>query len=525
MANDIYVSFGAETGGLESAFALSKAQAASFGREVANMAREIVRAGDSADAALVQKLGAVSAELSEAKNRAKEFSDQLREQAAAGKEGLLSLENLHEGFEKLLEIAGITVGIDAFKEWISGASEAAEKVERLSAILGASTNEIQQIQSVAKLTGTDFDQMAHQLERLQLGLAKSESAAAPARAALAALGIEADKFRQLPIPEQLDALAAAFSRFADGPNKTAAAVALLGKAGADMIPYLDRGRAAINEMEEAAEKAGAVLSQNTVEALAATKEHTAELDLAVEGLSNQLLSQLNPAIDASIGFLTRITSAFTQASRAANDMNVAIPEALRQGRLSLGDLPFVNASSGNIPALDPNGDALRQAIAGGRSLTVHGKPQVPALDLGGGRGGGGGGGSDKEASQEAIESYNEQVDAARDAAKETLDSLNNEVRTHKISWDEWAKDLVAALETEKAAIQAAADTAVKSAEITGIEKQRIARETANEIAHLAREEADDQAKAAEETMKAWNNFFTPFNSAIDKNINSLIIRP
>ena len=290
MANDIYVSFGAETGGLELAFALSKAQAASFGREVANMAREIVRAGDSADAALVQKLGAVSAELSEAKNRAKEFSDQLREQAAAGKEGLLSLENLHEGFEKLLEIAGITVGIDAFKEWISGASEAAEKIERLSAILGASTNEIQQIQSVAKLTGTDFDQMAHQLERLQLGLAKSESAAAPARAALAALGIEADKFRQLPIPEQLDALAAAFSRFADGPTKTAAAVALLGKAGADMIPYLDRGRAAINEMEEAAEKAGAVLSQNTVEALAATKEHTAELDLAVEGLSNQLLS-------------------------------------------------------------------------------------------------------------------------------------------------------------------------------------------------------------------------------------------
>ena len=125
-----------------------------------------------------------------------------------------------------LELAGITLGVEAFKEWVASTTEAAEVIERMSAKLGASTSEIQQIGAVAKLTGGDFGQMALQLERMQLGLAKSQSASSPARAALAALGIEAEHFRSLPIPQQLETLAEAFARFADGPAKTAAAMAL-----------------------------------------------------------------------------------------------------------------------------------------------------------------------------------------------------------------------------------------------------------------------------------------------------------
>ena len=142
----------------------------------------------------------------------------------------------------------------------------------MSAKLGASTSEIQQIGAVAKLTGGDFGQMALQLERMQLGLAKSQSASSPARAALAALGIEAEHFRSLPIPQQLETLAEAFARFADGPAKTAAAMALLGRAGADMIPYLDRGKEGIRDLADEASAAGGVLSAQMVAALAKTRE-------------------------------------------------------------------------------------------------------------------------------------------------------------------------------------------------------------------------------------------------------------
>ena len=59
------------------------------------------------------------------------------------------------------------------------------------------------------------------------------------------LGINLAEFRSASIAGQVDLMAEAFSRFADGSGKTAAAMALLGKTGADMIPFLDKGNACL----------------------------------------------------------------------------------------------------------------------------------------------------------------------------------------------------------------------------------------------------------------------------------------
>ena len=214
----------------------------------------------------------LGAALSGAKTHMAELSAEMHGHAEAALEAGSALDRLGEFARRGLELAGITIGAEAFKSLVESATDAAEKVERASAKLGASVGDIQRIGAVARLTGSDFDQMSLQLERLQLSLAKSEKASSPARAALAALGIEAQKFRDLPIPEQLDALAEAFAKFADGPTKTAAAMALLGRAGAEMIPYLDRGRSGLEELKKAAEETGVILSNQDVKALAEAAE-------------------------------------------------------------------------------------------------------------------------------------------------------------------------------------------------------------------------------------------------------------
>ena len=199
---------------------------------------------------------------------------------------------VHEAFSSAAETFAAAFAVHEIAEWIGSTQEAAEHIERLGAQLGATTDEVQQVGSVAKITGTDFDQMAQSLERMQLRLRELQSASNPTQAALKAIGIEAKDFVDLPIPAQLNTLAEAFSRFADGPTKTAAAMAILGRAGAEMIPALDRGRDGFAELEKASRQAGAVMSENDVHALSDAKEKSAELGLALKGLSSDLVRRL-----------------------------------------------------------------------------------------------------------------------------------------------------------------------------------------------------------------------------------------
>ena len=67
-------------------------------------------------------------------------------------------------------------------------------------------------------------------------------------------------------------MAEAFSRFADGPTKTAAAMALLGKTGADMIPILDKGKEGLDEFREVARRSGVEMAGETIEAFSHTQE-------------------------------------------------------------------------------------------------------------------------------------------------------------------------------------------------------------------------------------------------------------
>lgn len=186
MANDVYFSFGASTSELELATALARAQVKSLTSDMNALAREMTKAGASADFDLGQRLNALGSQLSTAKGHMAELSSELRAHSAAAGgaaeevRGLLGgfrqltegITGVHEAFSSAAETFAAAFAVREIAEWVSSATEAAEKVERLSAQLGASTDEVQMLGGVAKLTGTDFDQMVKSLERTQLRLRK-----------------------------------------------------------------------------------------------------------------------------------------------------------------------------------------------------------------------------------------------------------------------------------------------------------------------------------------------------------------
>jgi hypothetical protein len=327
MATDVFVQFGCDLGGLESGLAIAKAQVTAMTRQLNVMAREMQATGAAADSELGQKLSALGGKLAEAKEQVSGFKEKLKPEGGEGNflsrmkeqlEGALApINSVRESLGGMIELVAAAFAVEKIADWIRETTEAAEKIERMAAKLGVSAEQVQAIGAIAKLTGGDVDQMASQLEKLQLSLAKTGSKASPVAAALKVLGINLAEFRSASITGQVDQMAEAFSRFADGSGKTAAAMALLGKTGADMIPFLDKGKEGLEELRKAAEATGVIMSEQTVAAFSRTREDLNLLSIAWTGLSQKIYALVNPAVDAATKALTHLIESANPAALQA----------------------------------------------------------------------------------------------------------------------------------------------------------------------------------------------------------------
>jgi hypothetical protein len=90
----------------------------------------------------------------------------------------------------------------------------------------------------AGTAGVEMSTVANASVKLTKNLTGVDDESKAAGAALAALGLNLKDFKALAPEEQMDTLAKALAGFEDGASKTAVAVALLGKSGAELLPFL-----------------------------------------------------------------------------------------------------------------------------------------------------------------------------------------------------------------------------------------------------------------------------------------------
>ena len=162
------------------------------------------------------------------------------------------------------EAVGAMYVADKTAEFIAQFGDMGEKIERATAIFGASTKDVQELQLANELAGGSAESFGALVDRLQQSLQRAQVPTSQQALALKAIGLSASQLIGVPLPEQFDRIADAVSKFADGGNKTAIVMALLGRGGAEMIPTLDLGRAGLDQMRQSAEDAGTVMSGQTV---------------------------------------------------------------------------------------------------------------------------------------------------------------------------------------------------------------------------------------------------------------------
>ncbi len=146
-----------------------------------------------------------------------------------------------KAFQKEAESVGKAIGVGlsaaaalavaAFDQLVKSAAN----FKDLEETTGASAEGLASLAIAAATAGLSMDEVGQASIKLTKSLTGVDDESKAAGAALTALGIPIEEFKRLDPVAQIDALTKAFAGFADGSQKTAVAVALFGKTGAEQL--------------------------------------------------------------------------------------------------------------------------------------------------------------------------------------------------------------------------------------------------------------------------------------------------
>ena len=207
---------------------------------------------------------------------------------------------------------------------------------------GVSVEALARFKKAAATSGTDIDAVSKALGKLSKGMYEAaQSGKGPTAEALKALGISAtDAAGKLKTADQVTLeISNKFKAMPDGVEKTALAMQLFGKAGAEMIPMLNMGGDAIDKLKV---KMTTAFAQKANE----YNDKLTTLSGKVGGLAAGLTIALLPALDAVVTGLTAVVDLF---SKLPEPMQSVIGLAVGLG-IALKALEFAGLA-GLAPAL------------------------------------------------------------------------------------------------------------------------------------------------------------------------------
>jgi hypothetical protein len=233
---------------------------------------------------------------------------------------------------------------------LKSVSEEFDRIQKLGQRFGEPVEDIQRIGHAASLAGADVEKVAAAIGKATKAAADAGGGNEKLAKAFADLGIDAAKFVNMPLEEKLVALSSGFGNVEGNGNKLRIALEVLGKSGAELLPFLLQGPDALSESM----KSAVVATQAQIDKMAELND---SLEIVGQNVRTNLgvwfiwlvervedagsyigafLSVLMERIEATSGVLSKLLSGdFKGATEAARDLVTSIPEDLgRVNRLA-----------------------------------------------------------------------------------------------------------------------------------------------------------------------------------------------
>ena len=209
-----------------------------------------------------------------------------------------------------------------------GVANAADATNDLAQRTGIGVEALQSLQVAAKLGGVDDATAAFQKMGIAIGKAIDNGDASD----FEKIGLNFQELAVMAPEDQFRAIAAAISAVPGEASRAAAAVAIFGKSGAELLPFL----ANLDGVEERARRLGVVLSEKQIGNIAGMND---ALDLArksFDGITGQVEANLAPAVTSMVEEFLAFVEAF--GGEGGSGLANAVTAALFDGAQMLAEV-------------------------------------------------------------------------------------------------------------------------------------------------------------------------------------------
>jgi hypothetical protein len=209
-----------------------------------------------------------------------------------------------------LALAGITAfaaGAVAVARGLVSLEDRVERLGRLANQLGVSFEFVQVLEEAGKRADVSIEQLSGSFARLQNTLAGADEESKKAQAALQRLGVSVTEFGALSEEQRIELIGERLAQIEDPAQRSAAAIALFGRSGVQLLPFFNELGLAATDME----RFGRAVSDLDRSRLADFGGGIDALSLATQGLGQSLLLPFTGLGEGVARGLAEVTAGIT----------------------------------------------------------------------------------------------------------------------------------------------------------------------------------------------------------------------
>lgn len=166
------------------------------------------------------------------------YESDMKRVVALSEQSASKIEGAFKGVTLLFTGLAGALSVGAIKNVFDKYVEGAAALDDFGEIVGSTTEKVSGLSAVAKISGTDLGLLQGGMVKLANSMTTAGDATSKTGAAFKALNLDPRELKLLDTSDAFKAVADRLGEFEDGSTKTALAVALLGKSGAQLLPYM-----------------------------------------------------------------------------------------------------------------------------------------------------------------------------------------------------------------------------------------------------------------------------------------------
>lgn len=303
-------------------------------------------------------------------NHLKGFEKQLESLNRTSEQRIKQVEDRFISLDKVASRVKQALSVGALLAFAKSAILAADALGDAAERAGIAVDEFTRLKFAADQSDVEFSAFTSGLQRFQVAISKAADGTGDAKAVFSSFGVEIEKIRDLPISDQLGAVADAFGRVRDPADRTRIAVELFGKAaGPQLIPLLARGSAGIDELTATADRLGITMTDSAAKGIDRATKALGGFTTAVKAASASRFGDLITGVFGSGSEITDLEFKIKNLKLLAEQLRLTNP----------GDVAQLKLASDQLAILEIQLRAANEAAGGGFRMQLA--PQLPWLGL------------------------------------------------------------------------------------------------------------------------------------------------